>query len=244
MATGKTNMRWARLLVDSLDLSGDTRQVGSIGTVYDQQDQTAYSDAVHNFTLGHPTFELSGYQAVWNNTAVTGSAVELAVLEEYIVSFCMGIKAAPALGDPAILQTVDQVSYTIDGSDAVLIGVEFGKSTTTLAYEKCFGDVLEFGTSRSDTWNGTGFLTNGDAATANGAIAHLHVVDVFTGAYTFKVQDSANNADWADLITFSADGQTLVAESGTVAGSVDKYLRFQGTAGAGTGAVWCTIARQ
>ena len=236
-------MRWARLIVNGVDLSGDTRQVGSIGVTYDQQDISGYSDGWHNNSLGQLVFQLDGYQAVVND-ATGRSYDELKDLEEYLISFCKGIMAAPAVGDPAIIATVQQASFTIDGSDSALISAEFAKSTTTPGYERAFGDVLANGTSRSDTWNGTGFETNAQAKTTNGAIAYLHVVDVFTGAYTFKVQDSINDSDWVDLITFTIDGTALEAESITVAGDVEKDLRFQGTAGTGTGAVWCTIARQ
>lgn len=63
-----------------------------------------------------------------------------------------------------------------------------------------------------------------DASSSNGAVANLHVT-AFTGTdAVIKIQDSANDADWADLITFTTvDGVT--SERATVAGSVDRYVR-------------------
>jgi hypothetical protein len=245
MATGKTNARWCRLLVDSLNISGDSRQVGSIGVTYQTQDVTGYNDGVHNFTLGRQDFIFSGYQAIFDNTP-SGSHIEFSALEEYVMSFFIGIKAAPAAGDPVILQTLEQVSYTVSGSDAVLIDAEFGKSTNNLSTVKAFGEALEIGTSRTGTWDGTSVRTASQAATTNGARANLHVVNIFGGAYTFKVQDSANNSDWTDIITFSADGLSLEAETAVQAAgqTCDQYLRFNATVGTGTGAVWCSLARQ
>ena len=77
-----------------------------------------------------------------------------------------------------------------------------------------------------DAETGTGNFASVDmaASSAFGAVAQLHVV-AFTGTNaTIKVQDSANDSTWADLITFtSVTGVT--SQRVEVAGTVDRYVR-------------------
>jgi hypothetical protein len=242
MATGKTNPRWFRLLVDEVDLSGDSRQIGSFGSEYEMSPVEGWDDGVKYFTFGQPTHIFNGYQAVFNNTATVGSHTELSALEEYYISLCIGIRAAPAVGDPAFLSTMEQINYTIEGTEAVLVNVDTVKAQTGNDQERVWGVVLAPGTSLSATTDGDS-VDNG-ASSANGALAHLHVTGTSAGNWTLKVQDSADDAAWADLITFTGDGSTLWAESGTVAGTVDRYVRFQATRVAGTTTFWVTLARQ
>jgi len=242
MATGKTHARFMRLIVDGVDLSGDTRQVGEFGVTYDTAECTGWSDGVKNFTLGHANHLLNGYQAVFNNTAATGSHTELSAIEEYIISLPIGIRAAPAVGDPAFLQSFEQMSYTVEGVDAVLISAGFSKAITDNDHEKPFGVTLAPGTSLSATTNGTS-VDNG-ASSANGLLAHIHVTATSSGSWALKIQDSANDSTWADLITFSADGSAITAEAADVTGTVDRYLRFQATRTSGTTSFWVTSARQ
>ncbi len=246
MATGKTNARWCRLLVDGADISGDSRQVGTIGVTHQTQDVTGYNDGAHNFTLGRQNFIFDGYQAVFSDAATTGSHIELNVLEEYVVTFVMGIRAAPALGDPAILQTLEQVSYTVSGSDATLIDAEFEKGQTDISIVKPFGLVLENGTVRTGNLTGTTVPGNG-SSTSNGGIGNLHVVETSTDALTIKIQDSPNDSDWTDIITFSADGTSLLGETATQAAgqTCDKDLRVLITGySSGNYTFWISFARQ
>ena len=45
-----------------------------------------------------------------------------------------------------------------------------------------------------------------------------------SGSPTVKIEDSANNSDWADLITFSTSSAAS-AERKTVTGTVNRYVR-------------------
>lgn len=68
------------------------------------------------------------------------------------------------------------------------------------------------------------------ASSANGGIGHLHVT-AFTGTdVTIKIQDSADDAAWADLITFSSV-TGVTSERATVTGTIDRYVRANITAG-------------
>ena len=81
------------------------------------------------------------------------------------------------------------------------------------------------------------------AASTNGGVAHLHVTaNTRNGAATIKVQQSANNSTWTDLVTFTATtASTTTSERIEVAAgtSVNRYLRvnvsgFAGSSGTAT----------
>ncbi len=74
-----------------------------------------------------------------------------------------------------------------------------------------------------ETGTGNGSSRDDGASSANGGRANLHVLDV-TGAWTVKIQHSADNATWADLITFDA-ATAIGAQTATVTGIVNRYLR-------------------
>jgi len=65
---------------------------------------------------------------------------------------------------------------------------------------------------------------DGAASSALGLVGHLHVT-AFTGTTaTVKIQDSADDSIWADLVTFTAaTGVTYQRSSAT--GTVNRYLR-------------------
>ena len=101
------------------------------------------------------------------------------------------------------------------------------------------------GAALTETTNGTS--VDNAAATTLGALAHLHVTASDCGTWAFKVQDSANDSDWADLITFTEVGEAVAGERADVAAAADtpdRYTRFQATRTSGTCTAWCTLIRQ
>jgi len=81
------------------------------------------------------------------------------------------------------------------------------------------------------------------AASTNGGVAQLHVTsNTRNGAITIKVQQSANNSTWTDLVTFTATtSATITSERIEVAAgtSVARYVRanvsgFAGSSGSAT----------
>ncbi len=239
---GKTHIRWARLLVDSVNLSGDTRQVGSFGLEHNTTDITGYSDGVHHSSVGQANHIFNGYQAAFSNTATSGSHTELKDLEDYIVSFCIGVKAAPEVGSVAWLSSMVQISYDVS-SNGMLVGVDFAKSITDRTHSNPWGHVLEAGTARTATLEGEG-IDNLEVGN-NGIVAHLHVLS--TGAvYQFDIETSDDDAEsdaYASIGTFSLNGSVVGAERMLVAGAVEQYLRVKATKSSGNVTFWCTVAR-
>jgi len=73
-----------------------------------------------------------------------------------------------------------------------------------------------------------GSLDNAGSS-SNGGIGILQVTALTLGGYTsidIKIQDSANDSTWADLVAFTATATAPSAEiSAAVTGTVDRYLR-------------------
>ena len=249
---GKTNVKHCRLLVDQIDLSGYTRQFGSLGVTYDPDDITGYSDGVHYFQLGQANHILSGYQAVLDNTALLGSHTELSAREEYISSFCFGVNAAPEVGSRAWLSAMEQISYDVQGagSDAQLVSMELEKSISNIDHGNPLGIVLSNGDSRSATAD-LGSCDNITAST-NGLIANLHITATSGTTWTFDIEESSDNDDAGDpfvsIGTFVLDGSVIGSERLVVTaagGAVERYLRLAivRVGGAGTVTAWVTAAR-
>lgn len=243
MATGKTNSRWYRLVHGGVDLSGDARTVGSFGETYAETDVTGWSDGVINFTLGSPTCSIEGFQAVFNNTAVTGSHTLLSTLPDSYASMFIGIRAAPAVGDPAFSIPSQGNSYHVLG-DAMIAYESKITQTGTLGVSglfRGFGVALATGASLAATTNGTS--VNNLASSANGALGYLHITASSGGTWAIKIQDSPDDAAWADLITFTANGSAITAEQGSATGTVDQYTRAVFTRTSGTLSAWMTLIR-
>ena len=241
MATGKTNSRHFRLYADQVDLSGDVRTVGGFGLEYNMEDVTGWSDGVVNYLYGTPTAFVNGFQAVFNNTAVTGSHTELSDQEEYLISLHLGIRATPAAGDPAFGGPLQQSSYTVGGEGPVIVEVALNGPGQALSHpSRYFGYVAYPSTSITVTTSGTG--VDMVAAQASGIHAVLHVLTAETvGTWALTIQESSDDAvgdPYVDIITFTANGATATAERGIDATSVERYVRFRAvyTGGGSTGA--------
>ena len=122
MATGKTNARFITIDVDDSaaaikDISTDVTSI-TLPINHDQTDVTGYSDGSHNVTLGHPDQPVS-MSGVLNNTASTGSHIVLSgivgqVSATITITVQIGIRAAPAMGDPEYEGEFYCVSYVVN----------------------------------------------------------------------------------------------------------------------------------
>lgn len=129
------------------------------------------------------------------------------------------------LGNRAILFNGFLDDYNIAGSveDAVRLSATFtGSAATRLGV-----NLHPLG---AETATGAETSVDQAASSSNGGVANLHVT-AFTGTdCTIKIQDSADDAAWADLITFSTVSG-VTSERATVTGTVDRYVRVNITAG-------------
>lgn len=89
------------------------------------------------------------------------------------------------------------------------------------------------------TATGNGTAQDNTSSSANGGAGMLHVTaNTRNGATTFKVQHSADNSTWADLVTFSSVGTTTTtSERVAVTGTVNRYLRESHTLAGSSGSI-------
>lgn len=94
------------------------------------------------------------------------------------------------------------------------------------------------------TSSGTGTAQDNGASSANGGVGYLHVTtNTRNGSTTFKVQHSADNITFADLITFTAvSSSTTGSEKIAVTGTVNQYVRASHAPGGSTGSVTYSMA--
>lgn len=126
MATGKTNARYITVNLDDTggsarDISASVSDVSNVGLDFNQQDVTAYSDGVINFTLGHPSAEIT-ITGPLNNTATTGGHTVLSAISNapysqasYTLTVAIGVRAAPTTGDPEFEGEYLVSSYQVNG---------------------------------------------------------------------------------------------------------------------------------
>lgn len=92
--------------------------------------------------------------------------------------------------------------------------------------------------------SGEGSSVDQGASSSNGAIGYLHVTsNTMNGATTFKVQDSADDITFVDLITFTnVSASAISGQKIAVTGSVDRHVRASQDPGASSGSVTYTLA--
>ena len=143
-----------------------------------------------------------------------------------------------AIGSRAILTSADETAYEISMpvADVVALSATFQSD----------GGVRQGYNLISTSGSASGTATSVDFGTtmSNGAIFHLHVpANTYGSATTFKVQDSANNATFADVATFtSVSGSATTSQRIVTTSSVNRYLRAVATISGSTGSVSYTIA--
>jgi hypothetical protein len=147
----------------------------------------------------------------------------------------VGTSGIATQGLPVMLCEGPQVSHNITAgiADAVRTSADIQSSADTSAFGMRAGVNLNTGAaagiaSASETISAASSVDQTASSTAGmGAILHV-VTNTTDDATTIKVQDSANDSTWADLITFTATpAATTEAQIAFTAGSVDRYIRWQ-----------------
>jgi hypothetical protein len=139
-----------------------------------------------------------------------------------------------SLGSRVTTLNAIETSYELSSPVADVVSISFEGQTN---------DMLDRGISLIDlaavTATGNGTANDNATSTANGGAANLHVTaNTRNGNTTFKVQHSADNSTWVDLITFSVvSTATKTSERKTVTGTVNRYIRVQHTLAGSTGSI-------
>lgn len=220
----------SRLLVGDFNLASYGTQVNAAWSV-DVLDWTVFPDTAKVFGLGQDTATMT-VAGLYD----TAEHADLAALK--------GVAAGPvtlglngfAVGSEVwlvnVLETDLETSADVAGSAMFSFGMQ------------CDG-IVDMGVSLADhaavTADANGTTVDGAAATAGGAVAHLHATAFsgFSGVAAI-VEDSANSTDWATIGTFSslaaAGSERLV-----IAGTVRRYTRVRWDV-TGTGSVTAQVS--
>jgi hypothetical protein len=228
------------VFLDQYDFSTYFNDV-TASTSVDTAETSAFGTSAKTYVVGHRdgTVSLSG---MFESTESTGTdqyfatALGSATKIKLIVA-----PEGNSNGAGAIMLVADDTSYEVSSAiaDIVQASAEF-QSTDAVEH----GKILSSGSTVSATGNGTG-VDNG-ASTTNGGAGFLSVpVNTRNGNITVKIQHSADNSTFADLVTFTVVSSTsktserVEVASGT---TVNRYLRVNYTVAGSTGSATPVVA--
>ena len=224
------------LYVGGYDLSGDINSLGRIGGGPGVLEVTGIDKLAYERIGGLRDGSME-FLAYFNDAAGQAHPVLRALpVADTVLTYCRGT----GLGAPAAALNAKQVNYDPTRDQAG--NLRFAVQALANGYGLEWGSQLTAG-KRSDgaAANGAGVdLTT--VSTAFGLQAYLQVFALTGTSVTVKIQDSADNATWADLA-----GASFAAAAGpgaqriAVAGTVRRYLRAV-SSGTFTAAVFSLVA--
>lgn len=227
---GKTSGLGDNLYVGGYNLSGDIGAIDTISSPRGLLDDTGIDKLAYERMLSTKDGEIS-YSAFFNvDTAQEHPVLSVLPTSDVGVMYCRGT----TLGNPTACMLGKQINYDpTRGADG---SFTFKVQALASKYGLEWGKQLTAGT-RTDTAATQGSGLDGGASSSFGLQAYLQVF-AFTGTdVTIKIQDSADNASWADLtagaftaVTTGRQTQRLATASGA---TVRRYLRVTTTTSAG-----------
>ena len=236
------------VLVDEFDLSTYFNSVDISHTI-DTAETTGFGSTSRSYIVGlrDGTISLSGMFA----QDTDGSDEELAAILGSATTPIVTVKhGGSTIGNRATVAKAHETSYAISSpvADIVTVTADFNASTdTTSNLLLSIAEGVQLSTGGSIAFGSLGNLASHDstASSSNGGVANLHVTanTVAGGTTTIKVQDSADDSTWADLITFTAVGaSTVTSQQSVVTGTVDRYLRVTASTAGSSGSISFHVA--
>lgn len=238
-------LRYTRIYVSGYDLSGDSRTFGSAMNSITELPREGWDDAHKHFiSNAQRQLGLDGYQAIFNDSAGQSFPRLKDVSNTGVLDLVFGGGGEPAIGDPAYMLRAVQMSNPVNiGGGMAVLQANFMPDASQYDDDVISptGRLLaDAATQITETINKSS--VDFETSFSNGAWANLHILVTASGDYAFKIQDSANDSDWADLVSFTIDGSVVEAETVDVSGSIDQYVRFVATRTAGSVYVVCTFS--
>lgn len=228
----------AVILLGANDISAYFRDM-SIQRSSNLQDVETYGDVAKERMLGLPDANIV-LTGLYDDTAAN---IDAFLNTAFVAANGTPFSAAPAgygVGKPVYLCTARKADYKLGGA----VGVATPVAATVQGAE---GIIRGISLHNLIAATGTGAFASHDnsAATSNGAWAIVHVTVDDVTTMTLKIQDSANDADWSDLMTFAAittTGSELITLA--LGSTVRRYVRANVTAFTGTSATFaCAYGR-
>jgi len=226
------------VFVNEYDFSAFFNDVSATSTV-ETSETSAFGSSAKTYIVGlqDGTVSLSG---MFDGTAVTGTDVFFSAALSSATK--LNVIVAPSghsNGANAIVLEADDTSYEVSGAvaDVVQTSAEFQSSDGVE-----HGKILSSGSAISATGNGTS--VDNAASSANGGVGFVSVpTNTRNGNITVKVQQSADNSTFTDLITFTVvSSTTKTSQRVEVTGTVARYLRVNYTVAGSTGTATPVVA--
>jgi len=225
------------VFVNEYDFSTYFNDVTATSTV-ETAETSSFGSSAKTYIVGlqDGTVSLNG---MFDGTATGTDVVFSAVLGSTTKQNVIVAPSGHSNGANAIMLEADDTSYEVSGavSDIVQTSAEFQSSDGVE-----HGKILSSGTAVSATGNGTS--VDNTASSANGGVGFLSVpTNTRNGNITVKVQQSADNSTFTDLITFTVVSSTAKTfERVEVTGTVARYLRVNYTVAGSTGSATPVVA--
>lgn len=237
---GKTS----KVYLDEYEMSA---YLNSTDVSYDQDtaETTAYGATARAFMPSQASGTLS-FGGLYD--AITGAGSSDKEFEAILGSTTTPVLTVAidggTIGNRAVIARANETSYTLSSpvADVNSVTADFQCSADP-ANNVDFGVTsgVQLTTGASIAHGSLGALASVDngASSANGGAAVLHVpTNTVNGNTTIKVQHSANDAAWADLITFTAVSSTAItSQLSAVTGTVNRYLRVTASTAGSSGAI-------
>jgi hypothetical protein len=245
MATGRTVAKYTRVYAGGYDLSGYTRSIGPLSVEFDEASLVALTDGARGVLPNTGKIGVGTLNGIFDNTETSGLHVLMngaGAMRTMLVA--IGMRAAPAQGDPAFLGQFEQKSYT-GGEDggAVVATIPFeGWSArgASLLYGKPWGTLLHANAAATGENTAVGVDDYGVSPPSRGGYMVYQITAYGgTGSAVITVEDAATNADgsFATLtdgtneMTSGSIAHTAMPCAGMVAisptAAVLRYLRWQ-----------------
>jgi hypothetical protein len=209
--------------IGGYDLSGDVSAIDNWSTPVESVDVTSISKSAFERLQGRVDLDAS-FSTFFNDAAGQQHlALRNYATTDRNVSWTFG----STVGDVACGAVAKQVDYPLTrGADGTL--------TATIPISGN-GVISEWGNLLSAgkiTHSGATTVASKDdsSSSAAGASAIIQSMSLSSGTATVKIQHSANDSSWSDLITFTnvaaASDSGRTSERKTVSGTVNRYLRI------------------
>jgi len=223
-----------QVLVDGYDLTGDLNRI-MLDENRDVYDVTAFSDAVHKFIIGKRNINLShvGYFN-FDTVAENRSHDALNGIDiNGIVSVLIGDNQPPAVGDLMYSLLTLQGNYVANPQVGTYI--PFSARFVNQGNVGYWGTVVAPPTTFDDSVTASGDdVLNSGAASSNGGIAYLHVLQKADNAtYEIRIQGDSNSGFTSNPLPldeeFSLDASAIGSERLDLSGTIPQYIRWKAT---------------
>ncbi len=221
----KTHGLGAGLYIAQYDVSGDIQSVGNVSSPVTTLDVTGIDKEAPERLKGQIDGNITMTTFFNDDTDQVHDALSTLPRADRIVTYC---HRTAAVGDPAASMIGKQINYDLSrGQDGSLT---FAVQAQANGYGLEWGNLLTPGVRADGATATDGDSFDHGSQTTFGIQAYLHVFAIASGSATITVEDSADDAAWATVDTFSAvtaAGSERIQSGRT--DTVDRYLRVTST---------------